>query len=353
MNPSSAHKGRGAQHNPQNRFEKTHYELIEEDENAESDRKVKTQFFRDTTKSAFAKNDSSDIFFTYDLNPYRGCEHGCIYCYARPSHEYLGFSAGLDFETKIMVKENIPHLLEKEFKKKTWKPQIVLLGGNTDCYQPVEQRLQLTRKCLDVFRKFQNPVDIITKNYLITRDKDILTDLAVENLVHCTLTITTLDKKLQSKMEPRTSPPEMRLKAIEELSKAGIPVAVNIAPIIPGLNDSEIPAILKRAQEHGATGASWIMIRLPFAVKDLFTDWLRKTYPERAEKIINRIKDVRSGKLNETEFGKRMTGSGEIADSISQLFDLTSDKLGLAKLYRKLSVDKFQNDSNSQMELGL
>ncbi|MFA6540791.1 MAG: PA0069 family radical SAM protein [Bacteroidota bacterium] len=353
MNPHSLPKGRGAAGNPRNRFEALHYEVIDEDEHLVEGKKLITQFFRDSTKSALAKNTSPDIPFTYDLNPYRGCEHGCVYCYARPSHEYLGFSAGLDFETKIMVKPDIHLLLEKEFKKKSWIPQAVSLGGNTDCYQPIEKKMELTRKCLEVFLRFQNPVDIITKNYLITRDRDLLSGLAAQDLVRCTLTITTLDKKLQGKMEPRTSSPEMRLKAIEELAKAGIPVSVNIAPIIPGLNDSEIPAILKRAQEHGATGAYWIMLRLPHGVHDLFIDWLKRSYPDRAERVINRIKEVREGKMNETQFGKRMTGSGEMADTISQLFDLTCGKIGIAKIQRKLSVDKFQRDSTQQMELGL
>ena len=353
MTSVSRVKGRGSQSNPQNRFESVHYEILDEGEYHTADRKIKTHFYRDNSKSALAKNDSPDIPFTFDLNPYRGCEHGCVYCYARPSHEYLGFSSGLDFETKIMVKDRIHLLLEKELKKKSWRPQRITIAGNTDCYQPIEQKLQLTRKCLEVFFKLKNPVDVITKNHLISRDIDVLSDLAKENLTTCTISVTTLDKKLQASMEPRTSPPELRLKAIEELSKAGIPVFVNVAPIIPGLTDSEIPAILKRAAENGATGAYWVMLRLPYAVKEIFAEWIRREYPDRADKILNRIKDVRSGKINETEFGKRMRGSGEIAESIKQLFDISCEKFGLTKRHWPLSVDKFDNGSNVQMELML
>ncbi|MFA5833402.1 MAG: PA0069 family radical SAM protein [Bacteroidota bacterium] len=345
-NPS---KGRAAGFNPTNRFESKAYEVLEEE--IDPDRKIVTQFFRDTSKTALAKNDSPDIGFTYDLNPYRGCEHGCIYCYARPTHEYLGFSSGLDFETKIMVKPDIHILLEKEFQKKGWKPSTISISGNTDCYQPIERKLQLTRKCLEVALKYRNPVGIITKNALITRDIDILTELAKLQLVNTTLTITTLDKKLQRSMEPRTSSPEQKLKAIEELANAGINVGVSLSPVIPGLNDSEMPAILKRASEHGATFAFYTMLRLPHSVKDLFVDWLKREYPDRADKVINRIKDVREGKLTSTEFGKRMTGTGEIADSIAQLFELTCRKYNLNGKEYRLSKDKFIGKQSDQLDL--
>ena len=356
--PQTIIKGRASSFNPQNRFETTSYEALEElsaDEAGETDseRKIVTKYFFDTSKTILAKNDSPDVGFTYDLNPYRGCEHGCIYCYARPTHEYLGFSSGLDFETKIMVKKDAPLLLEKELKKKSWKPQVISFSGNTDCYQPIERKLQITRKCLEVFLKYRNPVGVITKNALITRDVDILSELAKLNLVACTLSITTLDKNLQRKMEPRTSPPEERLKAIETLVKAGVPVSVNVAPVIPGLTDSEIPAILKRASEHGATSAHWILVRLPYAVKDLFMEWLRREYPEKAERVLNRIKEVHEGKLNSSEFGKRMRGSGKVADSISQLFEVTRRKYGLNEKIYRLSIDKFSVKKNeAQFELG-
>ncbi|MEW5798575.1 MAG: PA0069 family radical SAM protein [Bacteroidota bacterium] len=342
-------KGRGTSFNPQNRFESTVYEMIEEEFDPE--RKITTKYFRDSSKSILAKNDSPDLGFSLDLNPYRGCEHGCIYCYARPSHEYLGFSAGLDFETKIMVKPDAHTLLEKEFRKKSWRPAVIALSGNTDCYQPIERKLQLTRKCLEVFLKYRNPVGMITKNALITRDIDILSELAKLNLVVATLTVTTLDKELQRVMEPRTSPPELRLDAVEQLAKAGIPVGVSLAPVIPGLNDSEMPAILKRASEHGATFAFYTMLRLPYAVKDLFVDWLKRELPQRADRVLNRIKDVRDGKLNSSEFGVRMTGTGEIAESIRQLFELTCAKYHLNEKRDRLSVDKFLSNWNAQTEL--
>lgn len=352
QNPTfSAVKGRGSSFNPQNRFEKISYEVIEEENDPE--RNITTKFFRDTSKTILAYNDSPDLGFRYDLNPYRGCEHGCIYCYARPSHEYLGFSSGLDFETKIMVKPDAHLLLEQEFKKKTWKPQVIALSGNTDCYQPIERKLQLTRKCLEVFLKYRNPVAVITKNALITRDIDLLSELAKQHLVLCTLTITTLSKELQRAMEPRTSPPELRLKAIEQLAGAGIPVYVSLAPVIPGLNDSEMPSILKRASDCGATGAFYTMLRLPYAVKDLFVEWLKREYPEKAEKVLNRVKDVREGKMNSSEFGTRMSGTGEIAEAISQLFDVTCKKYHLNEKRHKLSVDKFLSSWNTQFELGL
>lgn len=342
-------KGRGSSFNPQNRFESTAYEMIEEEFDPE--RKIATKYFRDASKSILAKNDSPDLGFSLDLNPYRGCEHGCIYCYARPSHEYLGFSAGLDFETKIMVKPDAPILLEKEFKKKSWRPAVIALSGNTDCYQPVERKLQLTRKCLEVFLKYRNPVGVITKNALITRDIDILSELAKLNLVVATLTVTTMEKDMQRVMEPRTSPPELRLDAIEQLAKAGIPVGVSLAPVIPGLNDSEMPAILKRASEHGATFAFYTMLRLPYAVKDLFIDWLKRELPHRADRVLHRINDVREGKLNSSEFGTRMTGTGEIAESIRQLFELTCAKYQLNEKRDRLSVDKFLSNWNAQTEM--
>ncbi len=353
MTPSSSHpsnvRGRGAGSNPANRFAATSYELLEEE--IDPERKIATKYFRDTAKSALAKNDSPDISFTYDLNPYRGCEHGCVYCYARPSHEYLGFSAGLDFETKIMVKPEIAELLEKEFRSKRWTPSTISLSGNTDCYQPIERKLELTRKCLQVMLKYRNPVGVITKNVLVTRDIDILSELARLELAVVTITIPTLDKELQRSMEPRTSSPDLRLKAMEQLAAAGIPVGVSLAPVIPGLNDAEMPAILKRAKEHGASFAFYTMLRLPYAVKELFTEWITKTYPDRADKVINRIKDVREGKMNSSAFGTRMTGTGELADTISQLFELSCKKYGINETPFRLRKDLFTGSINPQLDL--
>lgn len=346
---STPAKGRGADSNPKNRFESASYELLTEEN--DPDRKIVTKYFRDSSRSALVKNESPDIGFTYDLNPYRGCEHGCIYCYARPSHEYLGFSAGLDFESKIMVKPEIHTLLEQEFKKKSWKPSTVSLSGNTDCYQPIERKLQLTRKCLEVLLKYRNPVGVITKNALVTRDIDLLTELARLQLTSVTISITTLDRDLHRVMEPRTSAPEQRLKTVETLAKAGIPVGVSLAPVIPGLNDSEMPAILKRASENGATFAFYTMVRLPYGVAEMFTDWLRREYPDRAEKVINRIKDIREGKMNSSVFGERMTGTGEIADSIARLFELTCAKYGINAREYRLRKDLFVGSHDGQIDL--
>lgn len=253
--PDNKIKGRSAQLNPQNRFESLHIENFQADEidgfffNDDFKTKIKTQYFKDDSKSVIAVNDSPDIGFDYSFNPYRGCEHGCIYCYARPSHEFLGFSSGLDFETKIMVKENAPKLLEKELKKESYKPEIIIFSGNTDCYQPIESKLKLTRKALEVCLKYQNPVGIITKNALVQRDIDILREMQKLNLISVTISITSLNKFLVSKMEPRSSVPFKRLETIEKLSENGIPVGINLAPVIPGLNDEEIPAILKESSE--------------------------------------------------------------------------------------------------------
>lgn len=344
-------RGRAAAANPKNRFETRTYELI--DEERDPVRNIVTQYFRDTSKSILAKNDSPDIPFTYDLNPYRGCEHGCIYCYARPSHEYLGFSPGLDFETKIMVKHDAPVLLEAALKKRSWQPQVISVGGNTDCYQPIERKLNITRRCLEVLLKYRNPFGIITKNSLITRDIDLLKELATLNLVACTVSITTLDKTLQRIMEPRTAAPEIRLQTIRDLASAGIPVRVNVAPVIPGLTDSEIPAIIKRAKENGATRASWIMLRLPHAVKDLFLDWLRREFPDRTQKVINRIKDVRDGDMNNTQWGERMRGTGEIADSIKQLFDVSCKKYDMNTGSHRLRTDLFNGSGTKNWQISL
>lgn len=348
--------GRGAGYNPPNRFEEfpvaeTPEDIAEYFDDPDPERKILTKFYLDHTKSILAKNDSPDLGFTFSLNPYRGCEHGCIYCYARPTHEYLGFSSGIDFETKIMVKRDAPALLVEQFNKKSWTPNVVLMSGNTDCYQPIERTLQITRKCLEVFLKFRNPVSIITKNSLIQRDVDILKELASLDLVIAIISITTLNQELVRKMEPRTAAPQRRLEAIETLAKAGVPVGVNAAPIIPGLNDVEIPAILKEASERGARFAGHTIVRLPYAVKDLFVEWLHRAVPENASKILNRIRDVRDGELTSSDFGKRMTGEGEIAESIQQLFDVSCKKYHLNERRLALSTKHFRRVSAGQMEI--
>ena len=344
-------RGRGARYNPANRYEPLHIEedpaALEEDEL----RQVPTQYFTDHTKSILAHNDSPDTGFSFSINPYRGCEHGCIYCYARPTHEYLGFSAGLDFETKILVKENAPTLLAEAFQKKSWQPQVVALSGNTDCYQPLERKLQITRRCLEVFLRHRNPVVIVTKNYLVTRDLDLLRELAGRNLVRVTVSVTTLKPKLVQVMEPRTSRPERRLQAIEELAAAGVPVSVNVAPVIPGLTDEEMPSILKAASERGAKNASYIIVRLPHAVKELFLDWIEREFPDRSQKIVNRLRDLRGERLTDSRFGHRMRGEGEWADMISSLFSVTCRKLGLNEEHVPLSTEYFVRMGHGQGEL--
>ncbi|MFW5972676.1 MAG: PA0069 family radical SAM protein [Bacteroidota bacterium] len=334
-------KGRAAAFNTPNRFEPLH---VLEDAAALDDadlRQIRTEFLRDSSKSILSKNDSPDVPFTFSINPYRGCEHGCIYCYARPSHEYLGFSAGLDFETKIMVKPDAPKLLERAFMNPSWKPQTLAISGNTDPYQPIEKKLELTRRCLEVCLKFGNPVGIITKNYLVTRDLDILTKLAEKNLVHVTLSITSLRDDLTGVMEPRTSRPVRRLAAIEKLSEAGVSVGVNIAPIVPGLTDEELPAIMKAAAERGAVSAGYIVMRLPGPVKDLFVDWINREYPDRADKVLRRIRSMRGGELSDPRFKSRMRGEGEWADALSTMFKMTRRRFNLDRR-QDLSTGHFQ-----------
>jgi DNA repair photolyase len=345
-------KGRGTRENPKIRFETLTREAFDDDwNNGEDERRIPTQYFRDASKTIITKNESPDLGFTFGLNPYRGCEHGCIYCYARPTHEYLGFSSGLDFETKIMVKEDAAFLLEEEFRKKSWRPDVVMLSGNVDCYQPVERKLKITRQCLEVFLRYRNPVAMITKNALVLRDIDLLAQLASLNLVSVCLSITTLDRDLARRMEPRTSTPEQRLEAIEQLAHAGIPVSVNAAPVIPGLNDEELPTILHEAASRGAESAGYTMLRLPYAVKDLFSDWLKREFPTKAERVLNRIMDIRGGKLNDSRFSARMKGEGELSRSIQQLYHASCAKYKLDSRFIPLATDKFiRPQSNREQE---
>jgi DNA repair photolyase len=343
-------RGRGASDNPANRFEGkyTDYDL-----DAETGKKPSqdTKLIADDSKDILSKNDSPDIPFTYGLNPYRGCEHGCIYCYARPTHEYLGFSAGLDFESRIMVKYDAAEKLRKKFASTSWQPEAITLSGVTDPYQPVERDLEITRSCLKVFAEARNPVSIITKNYLVTRDIDLLEELATYDAVHVTLSITTLDRDLARVMEPRTSQPPRRLKAIEELAKKGVSVGVNVAPIIPGLTDHEPADILKAAKNAGATHAGYTIVRLPYGVKDLFKEWLGQHFPDRKEKVLNRIRDIRDGKLNESEFGQRFHGEGEFANQIRNMFQIQTEKLGLNEERLSLSTEYFNRPEEGQLNL--
>jgi DNA repair photolyase len=343
-------RGRGSASNPPNRFERITFEPEAADGSEE--RAPRTEFLRDTTRGILSRNDSPDVGFDVGINPYRGCEHGCSYCYARPMHEYLGFSAGVDFETRIVVKESAPELLEAELRKPTWKPQTIALSGATDAYQPVERRLELTRRCLRVLADHLNPVAMITKNHLVTRDIDILRELASANAVWVNLSITTLEAKLQGVMEPRASTPARRLAAVEALASAGIPVGVMVAPVIPGLTDNEIPAILRAAADAGARSASYILLRLPHGVKEIFSDWLAAHVPDRRERVLNRLAEMREGGLYESRFHHRMRGRGVYADHIRTLFTVSRRQHGLDQPVPELSTASFRRpDRGGQLSL--
>jgi DNA repair photolyase len=299
-------------------------------------------FLRDTSRSIIARNDSPDVGFDASINPYRGCEHGCIYCYARPYHEYLGLSSGLDFETKILVKENAPELLRRELTAPGWKPEVLGISGVTDPYQPIERQLRLTRGCLEVLAEFRNPVRVITKNHLVTRDADLLSELAGHHAAGVFLSVTTLDEDLRRVMEPRTATAAARLEAIRILSASGVPTGVMVAPIIPGLNDHEVPAILSAAATAGALFAGYTIVRLPYAVKDLFVDWLALHLPDRKEKVLAGIRSLRAGKLNDSRFGSRMRGEGARADIIKRMFRIACKKAGIPQANTELSTAAFR-----------
>jgi DNA repair photolyase len=356
-NPQSfeAIHGRGASWSPANRFEKLHVDLTDVDvvdpiAATEERPRRETQFFRDATKTILARNDSPDVCFERSVNPYRGCEHGCIYCFARPTHEYLGFSAGLDFESKIMVKMDAPQLLEAELSSPKWKPQVIAMSGVTDPYQPVERRLKLTRGCLEVLAKFRNPVGIITKNRLVTRDIDVLAELASFNCVVVNISVTSLDAKLQQILEPRTSTPSARLEAIAQLSAAGIPVGVMVAPIIPGITDHEVPAIVAACAKAGAKCAAYVILRLPWAVAPLFEHWLDEHFPDRKEKVLGRIRHMRGGdKVYDSRWTVRQTGEGIFAEQIETMFSISCRRAGLPER-PKLSTAAFRRP-NEQLSL--
>ncbi len=329
-----AAKGRGASANIANRFEALQVELDPVEPGAEEERPpLRSQFFRDGTKTIISRNQSPDVGFETSVNPYRGCEHGCAYCFARPTHEYLGFSAGLDFESKIMVKERAPELLEAELSSPKWKPQTVVLSGVTDPYQPIERKLELTRRCLEVLAKFRNPVGIVTKNRLVTRDLDLFRRLAEHQAIAVNLSITSLDRKLQRILEPRTSSPEARLEAVAQLNAAGVPAGVMVAPIIPGITDHEVPAILKASGEAGAKFAGYVVLRLPWAVAPLFERWLEEHFPGRKEKVLGRIRDLRGGdgKVYDARWGVRQTGEGVFAQQIASMFEVAKRRAGIGE----------------------
>lgn len=338
-----AHRGRGAGLNPKNRFESIEV-VPDPHDDLQPDEIValETKFFSDPSRTIIASNDSPDVGFDRSINPYRGCEHGCVYCYARPTHEYLGYSAGLDFETRILVKEGAPELLRKELSARNWVPQVIGLSGVTDCYQPIERELEITRRCLEVLAEFRNPCFVVTKNHLVARDADVLAELARYDAVTVQISITTLDPTLARVMEPRASTPDKRLDAIELLASKGVPVGVLTAPVIPAINDHEIPAILKAARSSGAGHASYVMLRLPHGVKDLFEEWLERNLPDRKERVLSRIRQLRDGKLNSTSFGERMKGQGVFADQVRALFVTACRKHGLKFGWPEASTAAFR-----------
>lgn len=341
-------KGKGAQLNTPNRFSSTSIETDDIDgldEELLQDRPP-TQEFIETPKKIISKNDSPDINLSASVNPYQGCEHGCVYCYARSSHEYWGFSAGLDFESKIIVKPDAPQLLEKEFLKSSYKPRTIMLSGNTDCYQPLEKKHKITRGLLSIFNKYQHPVGIITKNALVTRDIDILKELASQNLVMVVFSITTKNEELRRLLEPRTASASKKLKAIELLAKNDIPVGIMNAPIIPGLNHHETPDILRSASDAGAKFASYTVVRLNGQISKIFKDWLIKTYPNRSDKVWNQIMELHGGNVNDSKFGRRIKGDGEIAAVIKKLFEVSKKKYFKDTEMPTLTIDHFRRSGN-------
>ncbi|HCS26002.1 MAG TPA: radical SAM protein [Spongiibacteraceae bacterium] len=326
--------------------------VVELDEHGEPPTNPDTEVRLETAKSLITRNKSPDIPFTQSINPYRGCEQGCVYCFARPSHSYLDLSPGLDFETRISAKINAPELLAQELSRPGYRCEPIALGINTDAYQPAERRLEITRKLLSIALDFKQPLSIITKSGLILRDTDLLTQLAQDNLIQVTVSMTTLSKHLKRTLEPRTASPAMRLRVIEQLSRAGVPVKVLVAPVIPLINEPEIEAILAAVAGAGATGASYILLRLPHEVAPLFLNWLQQHFPERAAHVESRIRALRGGKLYDSEFGSRMRGEGVYADLIRQRFMLAARKLGLTnERHHTLDSGHFRNPSNAQMAL--
>jgi DNA repair photolyase len=330
----AARKGRGATANLEGRFERWARQAEDDgwaspDEEATAPKTVVTE---ERAKSAIQRNDSPDIPFTWSINPYRGCEHGCVYCYARPTHAYLGLSPGLDFETRLFAKVNAAELLAEELSRPGYRCEGgITIGANTDGYQPVERKLGITRGILEVLRAAHHPVSIITKNALVERDIDLLAPMAKEGLVEVTVSVTTLDAGIARHMEPRASAPARRIEAIRRLAEAGIPTAVNVAPVIPFLTDSEMEAILEQAGQAGAGGAGYILVRLPWEVKDLFREWLEQRFPLKAAHVMSRIHAMREGRDNDPRFGHRMKGSGEFADLLKRRFELACQRLGISR----------------------
>lgn len=344
---SDSIKGRGAQSQPANPYlsiqQHPDYQDVESDDELLAQlARPKTEYLPDDSQSIVVENNSPDISFRFSINPYRGCAHGCSYCYARPTHEYLGLSAGLDFETKVFVKHRAAELFRAWLARPDWQPEWIAMSGVTDCYQPAERTFRLTRGCLEVAAECRQPIGVVTKNALVTRDIDLLAELASFNAAAVAVSITTLDAQLARTMEPQTSSPDARLRTIAELSAAGIPTRVMVAPVIPGLNDSEMPAILAAAREAGAESASYILLRLPTSVTDVFFAWLQRFYPDRAAKVALLVRSTRNGQLYRSQFGTRQRGEGEVARQIEQTFRVFAAKHGYRDDQPPLSADHFR-----------
>lgn len=345
-------KGRGAAGQVANRFLKqsygvVHWEGVDEVEEVHP----ATRFVFDEARSIVNKVLSPDIPLNWSVNPYQGCEHGCAYCYARPTHEYWGYSAGLDFERVIIVKRNAPKLLRKALMSRKWVPEPIMLSGNTDCYQPIERKEGITRRLLEVMLEFKQPVGIITKNALVLRDLDILTELAQQDLVSVAISLTTLDEGLRRVLEPRTSTGAQRVRAIAELSNAGVPTMAMVAPVIPALNEPEIPALMEAAAEAGALAASYSVVRTNGAVKAVFDQWVHTHFPDRAAKVIAQISAMHGGSVSDTEFGRRMKGEGEFASTVRQVFRIMQRKFFAGRNLPALRSDLFQRPPEGQLDL--
>lgn len=341
---------RGTWTNPKNRFETRSVEL--ESEFAPADDELPgVELIRDPSRSIVASNDSPDVGFDASVNPYRGCSHACPYCFARPFHEYLGFSAGLDFETRILFKPEAPQLLRRALSSPRWRPRVLALSGVTDCYQPAERTLRITRGCLEVLAEFRNPTTIVTKSWLVTRDVDLLGELALHEAASVAVSVTTLDRDLQRILEPGASPPGRRLAAIETLARAGIPVMAMVAPVIPAVNDHEIPAILAAVASAGATAASKVMLRLPHGVGPLFEQWLDRHMPERKQKVLSKVRAMRGGRLYDSRFSVRQRGEGLAADQTEALFAVSLRRHGLARRGPELSARAFRRPGGEQLAL--
>jgi len=364
--PAQGVRGRGVGSNPANRFECLSLDVLPDDAGPGPDaeplavedwqdhagRTIRTLVLADRSRSVINRVDSPDLGFNWTINPYRGCEHGCVYCYARPTHEMLGYSCGLDFETRLLAKVDAPKLLRKELAAPAWRPEPIVMSGVTDAYQPIESRAQITRQCLEVLGEARQPVSIVTKSRLILRDLDVLTELARHNAVRVAISLTTLDNELAAKMEPRAASPRNRLWVIQRLAAAGVPVGVMVAPVIPAITDREIPRLLRAAADAGARWAGYVMLRLPHQNKQLFDDWLAEHYPQRREHVLSLVRQMRHGKLYDADFSSRMSGTGAYAQQVHTTFDMFARRFGLNEHLEPMTGESFRRpDASEQLPL--